>query len=327
MTEVGSQISPEGFILSRRGKVRDVFNHDRVDSSELLVVTTDRISVFDVILNSAVPGKGAILRAMSDFMFDLIERELGIRNHLVRTDLAKSLTKGVEDRYPELTGMVSVWRKVEPILIEAIARRHITGTLWGEYKEAAEIGGPIVVYGQVYPRGLKNGSDLGKTYYTPSTKASVGHDENVSGQTCRRLVVEQLGEENAWVDDVISEQTARVLDFAYQYCRERGIIIADTKQEWGVLRHEGKPLELLLIDELLTPDSSRFWAVEDWEQGRLEPFDKQFVRNWVLQTAKDEGHPQGSPGFEDFVAQIELPDEVVEETANRYQQIYDRLCG
>jgi len=333
-TAVVRESNIEGFTLIRRGKVRDVWSSN--DRSQAVAVTTDRISVFDRVLPTPIPGKGVILNQMSHFFFDLIERELGISNHISTEWKAGTTVSSIESGYPELAGRVSVWRQVNPVLIEFIVRANITGSYWEAYAV-----GERLIHGHEFPEDLSNGDDLPGIIFTPSTKEDVGHDQNIDLVEYRRLVRKQFALTEDWLTPELEALTLKIGRFIYDYCRVRGIIFLDSKFEWGVLgqkngqfdtplidtRRLKRPFVPLLIDEVVTPDSSRFVKVEDKEAGRLDPYDKQLVRNFVLEEAKKAGHPKGSPGFESFVSQLVPPNEIIEETARRYQEIFERLCS
>ncbi len=319
MTNAVGQSNLPRFDLVRRGKVRDVY--ETYTSSRLVVVTTDRISVFDVVLPTVIPGKGRVLTSMSNHFFKVLSETLGIQCHLLTDNRAEDLIKGVEGRYPELSGRVSVWRRVEPVLIEFIVRRHLTGSYWKEYAA-----GTRLIKGQQFPEGLSDGADLGKIFFTPSTKADVGHDQNITLSEYSRRVREQFAQEGDGLAEDLADLTILAGQFLYDYCRERGIVFLDSKFEWGLARVGGTS-QSLLIDEVATPDSSRFVRLSDWEAGRLSPYDKQLVRTYCLQRAAEAGHPQGSDFFEKFLSDLELPQDVVAETVSRYEEIEKLLTA
>lgn len=280
--------------LIQRGKVRDIY---AVGDDHLLIVTTDRISAFDVILPDPIPGKGAILTATSNFWFDQM-RDV-IDNHLSDLALEDVLTDPAERE--QVAGRAIVVKKLQPLPIEAIVRGYIIGSGWKDYQKSGE------VCGIKLPAGLEQAQQLPEAIYTPSTKADVGdHDENVDFNYTVSLIGEEMA---ARVRDISLEIYTR----AAKYARDKGIIIADTKFEFGT----DKNGELLLIDEALTPDSSRFWPESEYRTGISPPsFDKQFVRDY-LETLDWDKRPPGPP----------LPRDIAEKTAAKYQEAYDRITG
>jgi phosphoribosylaminoimidazole-succinocarboxamide synthase len=286
--------------LLHRGKVRDTFD---LADGRLLMVATDRISAFDVVLPTGVPEKGLVLNKISGFWFDLTQHI--VPNHLIC--LADSPDAGQYLRHSEASAGLTqdvkrqamVVRRAERIDIECIVRGYITGSAWGEYRRQG------TVSGMTMPPGLLEGQKFPEPLFTPTTKAEEGHDENMSPQE----VVDLAGAELA---GKLEETSKAVYSFAHDYARERGIILADTKMEFGLL--DG---ELILIDELLTPDSSRFWDESGYEPGRSQPnFDKQFVRDWL-----------DSQGWDHEPPAPELPPDIVSRTTERYKEAYRRLTG
>ncbi|TVS25435.1 phosphoribosylaminoimidazolesuccinocarboxamide synthase [Corynebacterium sanguinis] len=277
------------------GKVREIY---QVDSDTLLMMATDRISAFDYSLEPEIPDKGRILTATSTFFFDLLGRELGMPNHLAGP---------VEDeRIPEeVLGRAHVVRKLEMIPFECVARGYLTGSGKKEYDATGR------VCAVPLPQGLVEASKLPEPIFTPATKAEQGdHDENVSFS----YVSNKLGAELA---EKLRDATLAVYTTAATYAQTRGIILADTKLEFG-LDAKG---ELVLADEVLTPDSSRYSPADSYEEGRVQPsFDKQYVRNWL--TGPKSGWDPSS-GLEP----PELPGSVVEATRDRYIEAYERLSG
>ncbi len=296
--------------------MRDVWQAPPPLSDHLLVVTTDRMSVFDVVLQDAIPGKGEVLTAMSRHFLALTQNWIGVENHLLEDGPAKALIGQVESDHPELAGQVSVWREVLPVMTEFIVRRHITGSYYREYK-----GGERNILGHRFQDGLADGADLGKTIFTPSTKAEKGHDENISEADYVCLVEDQFPQHGRELAEYLRDKALAAGEQAYAYCRERGIVFLDSKFELGVVEGTNGAFEVVIIDEAVTPDSSRFCMEADWEAGNLVPYDKELVRQHVLQAAKKAGFPMGSEGFEDFVAQLRLPPKIIEETMERYQKI------
>ncbi len=276
--------------LLYRGKVRDTY---AVDEDSLLMVATDRISAFDVVLPTGIPEKGAVLNQISRFWF---ERTSDIvPNHLIemaseRADL---------DIPEEIARRAMVVKKAERIDVECVVRGFITGSAWAEYRRAG------TVQDRPMPSGMREGDPFPQPLFTPTTKAEVGHDENMSWDE----VVEMVGLETA---EKLRDTTIAVYEFARDFARDRGIIIADTKMEFGVVDDE-----LILIDELLTPDSSRFWDADGYEPGKSQPnYDKQLVRDWLDAFGWD--HEPPAP---------ELPADVVEKTAERYFEAFSKLTG
>lgn len=275
------------------GKVRDLYEpvepHPRGDV--VLVVASDRISAYDWVLPTEIPGKGAILTALSLWWFDQI-RDI-VPNHTVEAPVPD-----------EVAGRAMVCRRLDMIPVECVARGYLTGSGLAEYERTGE------VCGVPLPDGLVDGSRLPHPIFTPATKAQVGeHDENVSFE----VVARRIGEEEA---AHLRDLTLRVYERAHELAAERGIILADTKLEFGRTA-DG---QLLIGDEVLTPDSSRFWPVDEWEPGRAQPsFDKQFVRDWLASPESGwDRHGDAPPPA--------LPDHIVERTRQRYLEAYDRLA-
>jgi phosphoribosylaminoimidazole-succinocarboxamide synthase len=286
--------------LLHRGKVRDTY---ALDDRTLLMVATDRISAFDVVLPSGIPNKGLVLNRLSAFWFEQTAHI--VPNHLIC--LADS--PEVKSRFPgnnflaglpaDLARQSMIVKKAERIDMECIVRGYITCSAWSEYRRQG------TVWGQTMPAGMLEGQPFPEPLFTPTTKAEEGHDENMTPQQVLDMVGADLARQ-------LEEASKQVYAFADQFARERGIILADTKMEFGLL--DGG---LILIDELLTPDSSRFWDAEGYRPGQSQPnFDKQFVRDWLTQ----QGWNQEPP------APV-LPDEVVERSSERYLEAYRRLTG
>jgi phosphoribosylaminoimidazole-succinocarboxamide synthase len=274
------------------GKVRELY---RAGDGRLVMLATDRISAFDFVLDSVIPDKGRILTAMSVWWFAQLEPI--VRSHLISAD-----DPTIPD---EWRGRAIVCRELAMVPVEAVARGYLTGSGLLDYRATGEVcGNPL-------PTGLVDGDRLPEPIFTPATKAAIGeHDENVS----YAAVVETVGEPTA---RELKRLTLDVYAHAAEIARERGIILADTKFEFG--RDEAG--ELLLGDEVLTPDSSRFWPADSWQPGRAQPsFDKQYVRDWLLsdESGWDRGSGQAPPP---------LPDDVVEQTRARYVEAYERLTG
>lgn len=273
------------------GKVRDLYE---VDESHLLIVTSDRISAYDHILSSEIPDKGRILTAMSLFWFALLE----VPNHLAGDEL--------DPRIPqEVLGRAMVVRKLEMVPVECIARGYLTGSGLADYQATGS------VCGIALPAGLEEASRLPEPIFTPTTKAELGeHDESMEWSA----VVAAVGEQRA---QSLRELTLRVYSAGAEHARGRGVILADTKFEFGVDPDGG----LVLADEVLTPDSSRYWDLGDYTPGRVQPsFDKQFVRNWL--TGPESGWDRAGD-----LAPPPLPDDVIVATRQRYIDAYERISG
>jgi phosphoribosylaminoimidazole-succinocarboxamide synthase len=281
-----------GLNLKARGKVRDIYDL----GEELLIVATDRISTFDVVLPTPIPGKGEVLTRMSRFWFGRTAGIVG--NHMSERTVADVVTD--RDWSERIGDRGMVVKKAKPLPVEAIVRGYLSGSGWSEYQRKG------TVCGIELPSGLKDSSKLPETIFTPSTKAEIGeHDENIDFER----MVDLLGRDLA---GRVRDLSIRIYDECAAYARVRGIIIADTKFEFGLLGDE-----LILIDEALTPDSSRFWPMDGYEPGHAQPsFDKQYVRDWLVDFGWDKNLP--AP---------ELPFEVVERTAAKYAEAYERLAG
>lgn len=280
--------------LLHRGKVRDLYE---VDAGHLLIVQTDRLSAFDVILDDPIPGKGAVLTTLSNFWFE----KLGhiIPNHL--SGIAPESVVSTEEDKAQVRGRAFVTKKLKPLPIEAIVRGYLVGSGWKDYKKTGTL------CGFVLPAGLREADKLPEPLFTPSTKAAVGdHDENIS----YAQAVELLGESRA---AQVRDAAIALYVEAANFAATKGIIIADTKFEFGV-DDEGT---LYLIDEALTPDSSRFWPAESYQPGSNPPsFDKQFVRDWLESSGWDK---QGQAP--------RVPQEVLQKTADKYHEALQRLMS
>ena len=287
----------------RQGKVRDLYDVRLDDGAEaLLIVATDRISAFDVVMANGLPGKGVVLTQISKFWFDHFA-DL-VEHHLISTDPADVPGLSPSER-EALAGRIMLCRKTEVVPIECIARGYITGSGWKDYQASG------AVCGIPLPSGLRNSDRLDEPLFTPSTKADTGHDENISFAVGAEIVGEEL---MSW----LSATTLSLYNKARAYALERGIILADTKFEFG--RPPGAETPIL-IDEIFTPDSSRFWPANQWQPGREQPsFDKQIVRNY-LETVVAAGEWDKTPPGPT------LPDEVVERSAARYREAYRLLTG
>ena len=286
----------------RSGKVRDLYDVDLGSEEALLIVATDRISAFDVVMQNGFPGKGVVLTQISKFWFDYFGDRFA--HHLISTDVDDVPGLNTEEK-DALSGRIMLCRKTEVVPIECIARGYITGSGWKDYQASGE------VCGITLPTGLRNSDKLDEPLFTPSTKADTGHDENISFEEGTNLVGLDLME---W----LKESTLSLYKEARDYALDRGIILADTKFEFGQLAGVEKPL---LIDEIFTPDSSRFWPAADWEPGREQAsFDKQIVRNYLETVVSSGDWDKTPPG-------PELPDDVVEKGIARYLEAYELLTG
>lgn len=287
----------------RSGKVRDLYDVTLASGEEaLLIIATDRISAFDVVMQNGLPGKGVVLTQISRFWFDMFAEQ--VPHHLISTDVADVPGLSAEQR-EALKGRIMLCKKTQVVPIECIARGYITGSGWKDYQASGK------VCGIELPAGLRNSDKLAEPLFTPSTKAETGHDENISFAEGAEIVGEEL---MTWLGEV----TLQLYSSARDYAAERGIILADTKFEFGQVDGSGTPL---LIDEIFTPDSSRFWPADDWEPGReQQSFDKQIVRNYLEEVVKAGEWDKTPPG-------PRLPDDVVERSIARYHEAYELLTG
>ncbi|HOO60100.1 MAG TPA: phosphoribosylaminoimidazolesuccinocarboxamide synthase [Candidatus Mcinerneyibacteriales bacterium] len=275
-----------------KGKVRDIYDLDK----KLLIVTTDRMSAFDRILHEPIPYKGMVLNNLSLFWFDLMKDI--IPNHVAETDI-EVFPEEARSQKEVLYGRSVIVHKAEPLKVECIVRGYITGSGWNSYRQKGEICGLRL------PPGLKESEMLEEPLFTPTTKADEGHDENITFDEMKELIGEPLAEE-------LKEKSLAIYLRARDYAAQRGIIIADTKMEFGIYKGS-----VIIIDELLTPDSSRFWPARFYEAGRSqESFDKQYLRDWLTGTGwdKDSDPPH-------------LPEEVVRKTQDKYLEAYRLLTG
>ncbi len=289
MTTPLTQTSLEGLPV-RRGKVRDIYDL----GERLLMISSDRISAFDWVLPTPIPDKGRVLTQISSFWFDLLK----VTNHLISLELdAVDLPAGTD--LESLVGRSMVVRKCEVVPIECVVRGYLDGSGWKEYQENGK------VCGIELPEGLKQCSQLAEPIFTPATKEQSGHDINISFERMVEIVGAEMAEE-------LRQRSIDTYLRGAEYAREKGIIIADTKFEWGTV--DG---ELILIDELLTPDSSRFWPADKYEPGHGQPsYDKQFVRDHLSST-----------GWDKNSTPPELPEDVVTKTREKYVNAYERLTG
>ncbi|MFL9610793.1 phosphoribosylaminoimidazolesuccinocarboxamide synthase [Methylobacillus sp. Pita2] len=294
MTTPLMQSSIKSLKLINQGKVRDIYD---LDDKHMLLVASDRLSAFDVILPTPIKDKGAILTQIANFWFEKLKHV--VPNHLTGIDPNTVVSDPAEQA--QLGPRALVVKKLKPLPIEAIVRGYLAGSGWKEYK------GSQSVCGIPLPAGLQEAAQLPEPLFTPSSKAEVGdHDENITLEKCAQL----LGKELA---DKVARISVQLYKEAAAYALSRGIIIADTKFEFG-LDEAG---ELYLIDEVLTPDSSRFWPQDQYQVGSNPPsFDKQYVRDWLEST----GWNKTAPG-------PALPDDVATRTADKYREAFERLTG
>ena len=281
-----------GIEPSHRGKVRDIYDL----GDRLLIVATDRISAFDVVLPDAIPDRGAILTSLTRFWLELLD----VRNHLISTrpeDLPEPFDEAARGWGPRFM----LVHKLKMFPIECVVRGYLAGSGWKEYRESGTVSGIGL------PVGLEECARFDHPLFTPSTKATEGHDENISKEKAAELVGTEQVEE-------LERLSVQIFERGSEYARERGVILADTKFEFGT--REGEPIPLL-ADEVLTPDSSRYWPADEYSPGRSQPsFDKQYVREYLQSVGwTGEGPPP------------RLPTEVIEGTRERYQKIFWRLTG
>ncbi|MWK57739.1 phosphoribosylaminoimidazolesuccinocarboxamide synthase [Pseudomonas otitidis] len=275
------------------GKVRDLYE---IDDKRMLMVATDRLSAFDVILDQPIPEKGKILTAISNFWFDKLS---GIVPNHFTGDRVEDVVPAAE--LPLVEGRAVVAKRLKPVAVEAIVRGYIVGSGWKEYQKSG------TVCGIQLPAGLKEASKLPQPIFTPSTKAAVGdHDENISFEQCEVIIGKELAAK-------VRDTAIALYSTAVEYAATRGIIIADTKFEFGI-DEDGT---LTLMDEVLTPDSSRFWPVESYVEGKNPPsFDKQFVRDWLESTGWNKEPPAPA-----------VPADVAQKTADKYREALTKLTA
>jgi len=275
----------------RSGKVREVFDL----GANLLLVATDRISAFDCILPNAIPRKGEVLNQISAFWFEKLDF---IPNHVVTAHF-RLFPADLKPFESQLAGRSMIVKKAAPLPVECVARGYLAGSGWNEYREKGSVcGNPL-------PKGLRQSDRLPETIFTPAIKADSGHDENITWRECRALLGDDIAlQVRKWTIDLYEHGRA--------YAAQRGILVADTKFEFGVIDDE-----VILIDECLTPDSSRFWAEDEYSPGRSPPsFDKQFVRDYLESVSWNKQPPAPS-----------LPAEIVARTSEKYLDAYSRLAG
>jgi len=283
-------VSPGGRQADYTGKVREIFDL----GDQLIIVATDRISAFDVVFSQGIPGKGKILTEISNHWFSLIDF---VPNHIIETDVSRFPEPFNTD--PSLSGRAVLVKKAERVDVECIVRGYLAGSGYKDYMKTG------MISGHTLPDGLQMAQELPEPIFTPSTKADVGHDENIT----RKEMVHAIGAE---LSRTIEELSLRIYTFAHDLMKKRGIILADTKFEFGVI--DG---EVILIDEALTPDSSRYWPMDSYELGQSPPsFDKQYVRDF-LETTDWDKTPPAPP----------LPEEIIQGTRNRYLEILEIIKG
>ncbi len=281
--------------LVGRGKVRDIY---AVDEDKLLILTTDRLSAFDVVLPNPIPYKGRVLTQISAFWFDYFSKS--VPHHLITTDITKmGLAKDVLAHADELEGRSMLVRRTQPLTVECVVRGYVTGSGWKDYQKTG------AVCGHTLPAGLKQCEKLPQPIFTPATKETSGHDINIDFKEAAKRVGEKVARE-------VEKRSIEIYKKGAEYAATKGILIADTKFEFGLLKDE-----IILIDEVLTPDSSRFWPKDQYETGHDQPsYDKQIVRNYLLDLKWDQKPPAPA-----------LPEEVVKKTSKAYCDIYKRLTG
>ena len=278
--------------IPRRGKVRDIYDL----GEHLLLVVTDRVSAFDVVLPNGIPGKGKVLTAISLFWFKMMEDI--VRNHIIAIDV-KDFPQKLRKYADMLQGRSLLVKKAKVVPVECIVRGYLSGSGWKSYQKDS------TVCGIKLPSGMLESAKIGQPVFTPSTKAETGHDINISFDEVKEII----GESTAMK---LKDLTLKIYERARDHAEKKGIIIADTKMEFGIFNNE-----IIIIDEILTPDSSRFWGIKDYAPGRSQDsFDKQIVRDYLLTLDWD----QTPPG-------PELPDDIVKKTSARYHEILRILTG
>lgn len=278
--------------LFKRGKVRDIYEIN----DALLIIATDRVSTFDVVLQDGIPDRGKVLTQLSCFWFDYFKKT--IKNHLISTDV-EQFPEELQQYRITLDKRAMLVKKCQPIKVECVARGYLAGSAWQEYQKQGAIAGIKL------PKGLTESSRLPETIFTPTTKAETGHDISLTIQQMIDLIGNDLTQK-------LKDLTIKIYDKACQYAETKGIIIADTKFEFGFLDNE-----LVIIDEMLTPDSSRFWDKQEYRVGGSPPsYDKQYLRDYLINIGWDKNPP--SP---------RLPIEVITMTRNKYLEAYYRLTG
>jgi phosphoribosylaminoimidazole-succinocarboxamide synthase len=278
--------------ILNKGKVRDIYEVN----NDILLIATDRLSAFDVVLPDPIPSKGVCLTQLSKFWFDYTKKS--IPNHVISTEVSE-FPKELQAFSKQLAYRSMLVKKTKVIPIECIVRGYLSGSAWSSYQKDG------TVCGVKLAAGLKESDQFPEPLFTPSTKAKAGHDINISIAEMKKLVGSDIG-------DTLNDYSLKIYNTAVKYARKRGIIIADTKFEFGMYRDE-----VIWIDEALTPDSSRFWPAESYEPGKPQPsFDKQYVRDYL-----------NSTGWDHNTAPPSLPPQVIAETSRKYQEAYEKITG
>lgn len=294
----------------RQGKVRDIyeatvpFGDKQVPA--VVIVASDRISAFDVVMPTPIPGKGVVLTQISNFWFEMIHEKLGdqVRHHLLSTDPA-DIPRLTEEQRKQLEGRVMIGRKADVVPIECVVRGYLAGSGWKEYQQSQR------VCGIKLPAGLKQCDKLPEPIFTPATKEQTGHDQNISFERGCELVGKELMTK-------LRDLSLKIYQLGHDYAAKRGIILADTKFEFGTAAGEG---HLMLVDEVMTPDSSRFWPADQYAPGRDQPsFDKQYLRNYLEELVTAGKWDKTPPG-------PKLPEEIVKNTLQKYLDAYRLLTG
>ena len=292
MLDVVMQVDIPGAQLINRGKVRDIFNAGEY----LIIVTTDRISAFDVVMNEGIPYKGIVLTQLSKFWFENT-RDI-VDNHFI-TDNIDEFPEPFNQHKKLLAGRAMLVKKANPFPVECIVRGYLAGSGWKKYKKTGTL------YDMELPKGLKNSSQLPSAYFTPSTKAESGHDINISYDQMKELIDVNISRQ-------LKIKSIALYKTGFNIAKEKGIIIADTKFEFGLLNHK-----IILIDEVLTPDSSRFWRASMYKPGKNQPsLDKQYLRNYLESLNWDKTPPPPA-----------LPKRIINNTSKKYQEILQILTG
>lgn len=287
----------------RTGKVRDLYDLTLPDGKEgILIIASDRVSAFDVVLENGIPGKGIMLTKISSFWFDFFNERFN--HHLISTDTA-DIDGLTDEQRSSLDGRIMICRKTSVVPIECIVRGYLTGSGWKDYQKDGQVCGIDL------PEGMLNSSKIEQPIFTPSTKADLGHDENISFDEACDIAGSELMKR-------IRDISLSLYESARDHAGERGIILADTKFEFG---HDSESGEVILIDEIFTPDSSRFWPADEWEPGREQnSFDKQYVRNYLEELVAEGKWDKKYPG-------PRLPEAVITNTYQRYEEAYNRLTS
>jgi len=293
MIEVLLQTSLPGLKLLNRGKVRDIYD---ISADQLLIVASDRISAFDSVLASGIPLKGKVLNSLSEFWFRYTADV--VPNHLITTDV-EAMVPAIKAHAAQLRGRSMLVKKTQVVPIECVVRGYLAGSGWKEYRQSGS------VCGIKLPKGLRECDKLPGPIFTPATKAATGHDENITFQKTAKIVGRKLAA-------ALRDKSLAIYQKASDYAAQKGIIISDTKFEWGMIGEQ-----LLVIDEMLTPDSSRFWPADQYKPGQSQPsFDKQFVRDWLEASGWNKEPPAPA-----------LPPDVIQKTTAKYVEAYRRLTG